>query len=203
MKISKTDYKQILDYMVDLRWQGNEFVACQFWNGPVTKEDLFEFNSRSSAQEFCDEHSTFTDRYGYLSTRSVYRCMSEALHDSSLMIEDGGLVDILGMVNKYHDRLEKKSIENIDGSKPIGQIHTLNKENIKLLDKKLSKELPSPITLLESLRSEKSTIVPIEENASETDKKPSKKKSPVIKIDKEKSKNSKNTKENYTRKRKY
>ncbi|MNJ95269.1 hypothetical protein D3C87_129770 [compost metagenome] len=105
MKIAQTDYKQLLDYMVDKRWQGYEYVACEFWNGPVTKDELYEFQSHSEGKEFCEEHATDSDRYGYLPIRSVYRAMSEALQDTNLVVEHGGLVDILSVVNTYHNKL--------------------------------------------------------------------------------------------------
>lgn len=138
MKIAKTDYHQILDYMVDLRWQGNEYVACPFWNGPVTKEEIFEFHNADTAREFCDEYSSDTDRYGYLPTRSIYRCMSEALHDKSLMVEESGLVDILSMINKYHNKLEGLNVNKSNDLEKLEQKEeTMNQKNFEYLTKQM------------------------------------------------------------------
>ena len=115
MKIYQSDYKKIMNYMVEQRWQGYEFVACPFWNGPISKEELFMFDNHLEAKEFCEAYSTDSDRFGYLPTRSVYRSMSEALEDDSIIVEKGGLIDLLSMINKYHEELEERSIkENND-----------------------------------------------------------------------------------------
>ncbi len=141
MKIYQSDYKEIMNYMVDQRWQGYEFVACPFWNGPVSKEELFMFDNRLDAIEFCDEHSTDSDRFSYLPIRSVYRSMSEALQDDSIMVEKDGLVDLLSMVNKYHEKLEQRITKDNETVNETGK--TMDIKNIEFLKKKLDEKFGS------------------------------------------------------------
>lgn len=56
--------------------------------------------------------STDLDKYQYLSVRSVYRTMSQALNDKSLLIESQGLIDIGVMVSEYYRRLEVADLTN-------------------------------------------------------------------------------------------
>jgi hypothetical protein len=112
MKIHPNDFEDILLDIKKQRWDHrNEFVTF-LDNTAIGREDLVGFPSAYEAQEFCYENSTDYDQYSYLSTRSVYRAMSEALQNKSLMVESNGLIDIGAMVSAYYIRLEQLPIIN-------------------------------------------------------------------------------------------
>ncbi|MEN5232518.1 hypothetical protein [Sphingobacterium faecium] len=138
MKIYQNDYQEILDYLVDQRWQGMEFVAFNTGNGPVHKEGLLTCWDRSEARELCAKYSTDEDKYDWLAVRSVYRCMSEALYDKCLLIEKNGVVDIAAMVSLYYDRLDKK---NANVNKDLEQLEQkggfMNQKNFEYLIKQM------------------------------------------------------------------
>ena len=112
MKIRESDYREILDFMVQKRWEGNEFVAFLDDSPVLGKEELFCFPDTYEAQEFCYENSTDLDRYDCMGIRSVYRAMNEALKDISLRIETGGLVDVSAMVCAMHQRMDDQLVNN-------------------------------------------------------------------------------------------
>lgn len=105
MDIYLNQYKEVLDYLVSQRWEGMEYVTFQIGSGPVPKESLCTFMNHYEAQEYCFENSIDHDLYACLPIRSVYRCMSEALDDKSLLIEKDGVVDISAMVNLHYERM--------------------------------------------------------------------------------------------------
>lgn len=109
MDIYLNEYKQILDHLVKERWEGMEYVTFLTGSGPVSKEGLFTFIDHYEAQEYCSDNSTDLDAYAYLPIRSVYRCMSEALEDKSLLVEKDGVVDISAMVDLHYERLSEKA----------------------------------------------------------------------------------------------
>lgn len=84
MKIRLEDYLSTLDHLKQKRWEGNEFAAFLDQSTQLSREELTFFPNLYDVQEFCYEMSTDLDKYQYLSIRSVYRTMSEALRDKSL-----------------------------------------------------------------------------------------------------------------------
>lgn len=112
MKIRKDDYRDILDYLVNKRWEGEEYVSFPDREVPIGMEKLYTFRELYDVQDFCSVMSTDVDRYDFLSLRSTYRAMSEAMKDTSLMIERGGMVDISQMVALRYRRLETEQINN-------------------------------------------------------------------------------------------
>ncbi|MES2329789.1 MAG: hypothetical protein V4539_09320 [Bacteroidota bacterium] len=112
MKISSTDYTDVLHEMINQRWAGNEFVAFPDDSVALQKEELFCFATAYEAMEFCYEMSTDVDRYEYLSLRSVCHSMSEGLQDKELLVEKNGLVDVGQMVTLHYQRLEGQQLIN-------------------------------------------------------------------------------------------
>lgn len=121
MKIHESNYKEILDYLVKQRWDGNEFVAFLYDSPIISKEELSCFPDNYEAKEFCYEMSTDLDRYECMGIRSVYRTMSDALQDRSLWMETDGFVDIAAMV--YARQLKMEDAVN-------------NKQNNKIMNEK-------------------------------------------------------------------
>lgn len=112
MKIRSSDYKIVLDYLISSREQGQEFVAFFDSDFPVNKEGLFTFSNQREAQKFCDEMSTDAGAYSYLAIRSAYRSMSEARKETSLLLENDGIVDVGLMVFKYYERFQIEEFNN-------------------------------------------------------------------------------------------
>lgn len=104
MKISPDDFDDILRYLRQERNSGNEYVAFPE-NERVTRDDLACFSTQYEAAEFCYENTTDLDSYYFMSVRSAYRAMSEAVSDSSLLVEQNGLRDIAAMVIARYERL--------------------------------------------------------------------------------------------------
>ncbi len=125
MKINLADYQAVFDHVKQKRWEGNEYVAFLDDNSRLSREELSFFTNSYDVQEFCYEMSTDLDHYDYLSVRSVYRTMEEALRDKSLLIESRGLLDIGAMVSKYHRRLEVADLAN---NQIINKMNTKNFE---------------------------------------------------------------------------
>jgi hypothetical protein len=55
MKIRSSDYKEILDYLVQESWNGNRLVAFPDTEAPVEKEDLACFETVFEAKQYCYE----------------------------------------------------------------------------------------------------------------------------------------------------
>lgn len=121
MRIRIEDYKDILEYLTNKRWDGEEFVAFLNDSPPVRKEELFTFSDHYDVQEFCHEMSTDIDTYGYLAIRSAYRAMAEALNDKTLLVETDGIVDIGMMTFRRHERLELEQLNNNQKLKIMNQ----------------------------------------------------------------------------------
>lgn len=117
MIIRGDDYIEIMNYLVQQRWEGNEFVAFLNDSLPVHKESLACFGTPYDVREYCHEMSTDLDLYEYMGIRSVYRTMEEAVHDRTLYIEKGGLVDIWSMVMARQQRLEEEQNSNNQNNK--------------------------------------------------------------------------------------
>ncbi|MXN91743.1 hypothetical protein GR160_10940 [Flavobacterium sp. Sd200] len=128
MKIRASDYKEILDYLLKQRWEGNEFVAFLDDSVAVSKEDMQCFGDDYQAAEFCHELSTDYDTYSFMGIRSVYRSMSEALQDPSLRVEKDGLVDISTMVTAMYQRMDEKILVNNQNNK------VMNEKNFEYLN---------------------------------------------------------------------
>lgn len=127
MKILQSDYRQIMDFLVKERWEGNEFAAFLRDSYATGKEDIFCFETPYQAKEFCYEMSTDRDTYDYLGIRSAYRAMSEALEDKSLLIKTDGLVDISAMVAARLQRLDEG--QNVNNKKN----YIMNEKNFEYL----------------------------------------------------------------------
>lgn len=112
MKIRVSDYKEILDYLVEQRWAGNEIVAFLDDSAAVNKDELAFFDTAYDAKEYCYEMSTDIDFYSSLGIRSAYRVMSEALQDDSLLIKNSGLIDVGAMVQAKYQRIEYENNSN-------------------------------------------------------------------------------------------
>ncbi len=121
MQIRKEDYNDMLEYLVNKRWEGEEFIAFLNDSLPVRKEELFTFSDHYNVQEFCYEMSTDVDRYEYLAIRCAYRAMTEALTDKTLLIEKDGIVDIGMMTSKRYERLVSEQLNNKQNSTIMNQ----------------------------------------------------------------------------------
>lgn len=121
MRIRTEDYKNMLEYLANKRWDGDEFVAFPNDSLPVQKEELFTFSDHYDVQEFCYEMSTDIDTYSYLAIRSAYRAMAEALTDKTLLIEKDGIVDIGTMISMRYERLVSEQLNNKQNSKIMNQ----------------------------------------------------------------------------------
>ncbi|MET7001057.1 hypothetical protein [Chitinophaga defluvii] len=121
MKIRKDDYQEVLEYLTNKRWEGEEFVAFLNDGLPASKEELYTFSTEYDAREFCYEMSTDIDFYNFLSIRSAYRTMQEAAEDSKLMIERDGIIDVSLMVAVRYERLEREQLNNNQNSKVMNQ----------------------------------------------------------------------------------
>ena len=121
MKIRRNDYQYVLEYLIRKREEGQEFVA--FFNGaaPVDREELFTFFYQDDVKEFCHEMSTDIDTYDYLTIRSAYRTMAEALKDKMLLIEKDGIIDVGLMVTRRYEQLEVQQLINNQNSKVMNQ----------------------------------------------------------------------------------
>ncbi|MFP9114792.1 hypothetical protein ACLI1A_12695 [Flavobacterium sp. RHBU_3] len=109
MKISSSQYREILDYLVEQNWGGNVAVAFPNDSRPVSKDELVCFETSYDAAEYCYEMSTDIDFYEFMGVKTIYRTMSEALKDENLLLTDAGLVDISAMVTARLQRLEKEN----------------------------------------------------------------------------------------------
>lgn len=121
MKIRKNDYQEILKCLTQKRWEGEAFVAFPYNDSIASKEELFTFSSKYEAREFCFEMSTDIDYYNYLSIRSAYRAMAEALNDNTLLMEKDGIVDVQLMVSEWYQRLEAAQFNNNQNIKIMNQ----------------------------------------------------------------------------------
>ncbi|SDW50393.1 hypothetical protein SAMN05444410_103141 [Hydrobacter penzbergensis] len=121
MKIRKDDYQDILEYLIKKRWEGEEFVAFLDSPSPVSKEELFTFCEQYDVREFCYEMSTDIDFYNFISLRSAYKAMQEAIENDKLLIERDGLIDVSLMVAVRYERLEKEQLNNNQNSEVMNQ----------------------------------------------------------------------------------
>lgn len=121
MQIRKEDYNDVLKYLVNKRWAGDEFIAFPNDSLPVHKDELFTFSDHYDVQEFCYEMSTDIDSYNFLSIRSVYRAMQEAAGNTELLIEKEGVIDVSLMVAMHYERLEREQLNNNQNSKIMNQ----------------------------------------------------------------------------------
>lgn len=121
MKIRKDDYQDVLKHLTNKRWEGEEFVAFLNDGLAVSKEGLYTFSTEYEAREFCYEMSTDIDFYNFLSIRSAYRAMQEAVEDSKLMIERDGIIDVSLMVAMRYERLEREQLNNNQNSEVMNQ----------------------------------------------------------------------------------
>lgn len=121
MKIRKDDYQDVLKHLTNKRWEGEEFVAFLNDGLAVSKEELYTFSTEYEAREFCYEMSTDIDFYNFLSIRSAYRAMQEAVEDSKLMIERDGIIDVSLMVAMRYERLEREQLNNNQNSEVMNQ----------------------------------------------------------------------------------
>ncbi len=121
MKIRKDDYQDILEYLTKKRWDGEEFVAFLDDFSPARKEDLYTFSTEYDVREFCYEMSTDIDFYNFLSIRSAYKAMQEAVTNTELLIEKDGIVDVSLMVAVRYERLEREQSINNQNSKIMNQ----------------------------------------------------------------------------------
>ena len=121
MKIRKDDYQKVLEYLTNKRWEGEEFVAFLNDGLPASKEELYTFSTEYEVREFCYEMSTDIDFYNFLSIRSAYRAMQEAMEDSKLMIERDGIIDVSLMVAMRYERLEREQLNNNQNSEVMNQ----------------------------------------------------------------------------------
>ncbi|MFP5439102.1 MAG: hypothetical protein ACLGH8_15080 [Bacteroidia bacterium] len=121
MKIRGGEYKEIQDYLVEQSWAGNGFVVFPTESIPVGKDQIECFSTSYEAKEYCYEMSTDVDFYGFMATKSMYRTMSEALKDKSLLIIDAGLVDVSAMVAARQERLEKEQEVNNQNNKVMNE----------------------------------------------------------------------------------
>lgn len=112
MKIRSSDYKGILDYLVQESWIGNRLVAFPDTVAPVEKEDLACFETVFEAKQYCYEMSTDIDFYQFKALKSMYRAMTEALKDKDLLIVESGLVNITAMVEAREKRIENEMNNN-------------------------------------------------------------------------------------------
>lgn len=127
MKVRQEDYRTILEHLVEKRWEGEEFVAFSDNTLPVSKSELFTFQSQYEAQEYCHEMATDLDSYNYLSVRSAIRTMEEGLRDKTLLIERDGIIDVALMVAMRYQRLEAEQLINNQ------KLNIMNEENFEYL----------------------------------------------------------------------
>lgn len=121
MKIKKDDYKDMLEYLTNKRWEGEEFVAFLDDFSPTRKEELYTFSTEYDVMEFCYEMSTDLDFYNFLSIRSAYKTMQEAAANTELLIEKDGIVDVSLMVAVRYERLEREQLNNNQNSEVMNQ----------------------------------------------------------------------------------
>lgn len=121
MKIRKDDYQDVLKHLTKRRWEGEEFVAFLNDTLPVSKDELYTFSTEYDVREFCYEMSTDIDFYNFLSIRSAYRAMQEAVENTKLLIERNGIVDVSLMVAMRYERLEKEQLNNSQNSEVMNQ----------------------------------------------------------------------------------
>lgn len=121
MKIRKDDYQEVLEYLTNKRWEGEEFVTFLNDGLPASKEELYTFSTEYDAWEFCYEMSTDIDFYNFLSIRSAYRAMQEAAEDNKLMIERDGIIDVSLMAAVRYERLEREQLNNNQNSEVMNQ----------------------------------------------------------------------------------
>lgn len=151
MKISSTDYTDVLHEMISQRWAGNEFVAYPDDSVGLQKDELFCFAAAYEAMEFCYEMSTDVDRYEHLSLRSVCRAMSEGLQNKELLVEKNGLVDVGQIVMLHYQRLEEQQLINDQKQNVMNQKNfDFLKDQVKFtgfgddLENELRKKLEKP-----------------------------------------------------------
>lgn len=128
MKVRTEDYGEILIYLVNKRWEGEEFVAYCNDGMPVDREQLYFFSNSEEAVEFCYEMATDVDQYDYMAIRSTYRVMERAKADPDKLIQNTGVVDVGAMVSQY---LTEKLAEEISNNSK--KLKTMNMTNLEYL----------------------------------------------------------------------
>src|SRR5690625_3688032 len=99
----------MLDYFLKKRYEGEEFIAFNSDPFPVERNELFTFSTQEEAAQFCRDNVSDMESYNYLAVRSVYRTMSEAMSNKTLMVEKGsGDIDISSMVEARYQRLKNR-----------------------------------------------------------------------------------------------
>ena len=127
MKIRMDDYRDMLEYLVRKRREGEEFIAFRTDVCLSGKEGLFRFFDYDEARAFCREMSTETIAYDCLAIRSAYRAMAEATARKDFTTGPDGIVDVSQLVKAYYRRLETERLTYNQNSK------TMNMKNLEYL----------------------------------------------------------------------
>ena len=130
MEISRT-VKAIIDFLVDERWGGMEYVAFPTFKS-VDKNELYTFVNSDEAADFCEGMSFDDDQYTYLATRSVYRALESAADEGTLQANSYGIRNIAQAVERYYQKLDEQNLETTDKKEII-----MNEKNLEYLENQL------------------------------------------------------------------